>query len=283
MNGTSDANCAADGEGTDAAPYCTLSQALTAVDSNSLIVLHEMLTGPQVYNESNSVQLDVAILAAPGETPVVEGTGGNAALTVANAGNLYMRGVTISGTQNGGEGIVIAGGGAWIEGSHVVNNSGGGIVVDGGGSLFLENSFVGGSADSPAVRVPNGTFDLLYVTMGLPAVLGGPALECSDGTMSTVRNSLITSTHSDPELDCPNVSISASALEALVGDNVALGDVEVGWFDGYLSGDFHLSGSQPAATDTAAIWQSGDPSTDIDGDPRPTQDGPDFAGADVLP
>jgi hypothetical protein len=34
--------------------------------------------------------------------------------------------------------------------------------------------------------------------------------------------------------------------------------------------------------DTAAIWQTGDPTTDIDGDPRPSTDGsPDIAGADI--
>ncbi len=161
-------------------------------------------------------------------------------------------------------------------------NTGGGILVDGGGSLVLTNSFVGGSADSPALRVNDGTFELLYVTVGLPTVLGGPALECTDGSSSMMRNSLITSVHADPEVDCPNLTVSTSALEMSLGDNVSLGDMDVGWFDGYLAGDYHLSGTHPPAIDTAATWLSGDPTTDIDGDPRPTTDqSPDVAGADI--
>jgi hypothetical protein len=54
------------------------------------------------------------------------------------------------------------------------------------------------------------------------------------------------------------------------------------WFVSYAAGDFHLSGTHPAVINTAAIWITGDPPTDIDGDPRPTTDGtPDVAGADV--
>ena len=180
-------------------------------------------------------------------------------------------------------GISIGGGSAWIESSSIVNNSGGGISVDGGGSLVLTNSFVGGSAGSPALQANDGTFELLYVTMGLPAVIAGPALQCTDGSTSTVRNSLITSTHADPEIDCPNLTVDTSALEMSLPNNVSLGDVDVAWFADYLNGDYLLTPTHPAAIDTAATWLTGDPSTDIDGtDARPTVDGsPDVAGADV--
>ena len=66
--------------------------------------------------------------------------------------------------------------------------------------------------------------------------------------------------------------------------NVNTGDFSdvSGWFINTVSGDFGLSGMHPVAIDTAAQWTSGDPPTDIDGDPRPTTDGAmDFAGADV--
>jgi hypothetical protein len=180
------------------------------------------------------------------------------------------------------EGLRVSGGQVWADSCRIINNAGGGITVDGGGMLVLENSFVGGSADSPALSVSDGTFELRYATLGLPAVLGGAALDCTDGSLSTVRNSLITSTHADPEVDCPNLTITGSALEMSQGDNVALGNLVVGWFDGYLAGDFHLSGTHPAAINTAATWQTGDPTIDIDGDARPDSDGAaDAAGADV--
>jgi hypothetical protein len=40
----------------------------------------------------------------------------------------------------------------------------------------------------------------------------------------------------------------------------------------------------PTEIETAALWETGDPTTDIDGDSRPVTDGtPDFAGADRIP
>jgi hypothetical protein len=63
---------------------------------------------------------------------------------------------------------------------------------------------------------------------------------------------------------------------------VALGGhIEASWFVDIMAGDFHLD-TPPAAVSTSAQWTTGDPSIDIDGDPRPNVDGtPDYAGADV--
>jgi hypothetical protein len=242
-------------------------------------VLHEI--GGQIeYGETTTVSKPIAIFGAIGELPRIRAAGANPALTVTADGVLIFVGVQVQSGQS--TGITIEGGSAWIESSRIVNNTGGGIVVNGGGTLVLTNSFVGGSADSPALSVSDGTFELRYATLGLPAVLGGAALDCADGSLSSVRNSLITSTHADPEVDCPNLTITGSALEMSQGDNVALGNLVVGWFDGYLAGDFHLSGTHPAAINTAATWQTGDPTIDIDGDARPDSNGAaDVAGADV--
>ena len=127
------------------------------------------------------------------------------------------------------------------------------------------------------------TFELRYVSLGLPAVVDGPVLRCTDGAASTVRNSLITSTSDDPEIDCPNLKVETSALEMSLEGNETLVEVDVDWFADYLTGDFHLSDPHPEAIDPAAIWRTGDPTTDIDGDLRPAKDGShDFAGADAL-
>ena len=54
------------------------------------------------------------------------------------------------------------------------------------------------------------------------------------------------------------------------------------WFANWANGDLRLSPTAPAALATAAKWQLGDPTTDIDGDLRPTTDGADdYAGADI--
>jgi len=65
-----------------------------------------------------------------------------------------------------------------------------------------------------------------------------------------------------------------------------LAPLNANWFVSYVSGDFSLTtmGAAPgdAIFESVAQWQSGDPSTDIDGDPRPTVDAtPDYAGADI--
>ncbi len=54
------------------------------------------------------------------------------------------------------------------------------------------------------------------------------------------------------------------------------------WFAGYAAGDFHLTVTAPLDEILIVDWQPGDPTTDIDGDPRLTADGElDYAGADV--
>src|SRR5690606_22488974 len=99
-----------------------------------------------------------------------------------------------------------------------------------------------------------------------------------DGGQADVRNSILVSFDPGPEVECPGITIADSATEA------ELGMLSGTWFDNYSTGDFHLTMSAPIAAGTAARWQTGDPTTDIDGDPRPTVDGTaDFAGADAVP
>jgi hypothetical protein len=101
-----------------------------------------------------------------------------------------------------------------------------------------------------------------------------------------IRNSLVVSLIANPEVaGCADIIISNSALEMMVPGNTVLGTMmDSSWFSGFFMGEYRLSGSHPAAIDTAAVWMTGDPTTDFQGDPRPTVDGsPDFAGADVVP
>jgi hypothetical protein len=171
-----------------------------------------------------------------------------------------------------------------------VNNTGGGIVVDGGGMLWLENSFVGGGNvnNVSGVFVADGTADIIYSTLG--AGFGtATALSCGEGTNTTIRNSLLVAAADSDELVCPGASVMSSAVEMEnVPGAISLGDMQASWFSnedgGYDAGNFFLSGTHPEAINTAAVWQTGDPTTDIEGTPRPTTDGaPDFAGAHRIP
>jgi len=277
-----DEDCGA-GDGSEGAPFCDLGEALLVVTGDSVVVIHEITTDPFVYNESNTIQLPVAIFAATGEIPVLEGSGGAPALTISSAGQVFVRGLYVD--DGDGVGVSVAGGQAWIEKSRIVNNSGGGIVVDGGGSLVLENSFVGGDVnDTRAIDVIDGTVDINYTTV-IAGAFTSVALACVTGEASTVRNSIIISRSDDDELVCPDISITTSALEMPLGGNTELGPMDITWFSAeFAAGDFSLSGAHPLVIEAAATWLDGDPSTDINGDARPTTDGmSDFAGADRIP
>ncbi len=272
------------GDGSEGSPYCSLNEALLGASDDPVLIVHEVVGDPLIYLESNTISFSAAVLAAPGESPVIRGSV-SSALTVSSSGNLYIIEMSIDSTAGGHAGISVAGGQVWIEKSRIVNNSGGGIVVDGGGSLVLENSFVGGDvSDTPAIDVIDGTVDINYTTV-IAGAFTSVALACVTGEASTVRNSIIISRSDDDELVCPDISITTSALEMPLGDNAELGPMDITWFsDDFAAGDFSLSGAHPLAIEAAATWLDGDPATDINGDARPTTDGmPDFAGADRIP
>jgi hypothetical protein len=268
-------------------PFCTLLQALTAAGSEAVIILHEM---NDEYLESSVISKSVAIFAAPGEEPIIRGNSGTPALTVSSSGVLFLRGVLLANTANaGGFGLLVSQGSAWVEQSRIVNNTGGGIVVDGGGMLVLENSFVGGNAtDVAALDVVDGAADVVYSTLvaGLKLDVDPTALSCAGGVEVSVRNSILVSPAVEPAVQCSQASIASSILEDASGFP---GNAEAvfmpAWFVGYAAGDFHLAPNMfPMVIETAATWQLGDPTVDIDGDARPSTDAsPDFAGADAIP
>lgn len=288
--------------GSEAMPYCTISAALGAAGEETLIVLHE-LDNDAPYLQANTVAVDVALFSAPGAQPRIQGTGGAPALTISASGSLALvdvditggpnTGITINGGQawvelariatNTSQGVAMNGGSAWIERSEIVNNSGGGIVVDGGGMLMLENSFVGGDDTGiVAVDIQDGSGTILYSTLGAGFGAAAASLRCVDGSTSTMRNSIVVSYSASPEIDCPQLGQSANFEEA---DTAMVFDDQANWFGDFAAGDFHLNpGMYPTEIETAALWELDDPTTDIDGDPRPVTDGtPDFAGADRIP
>jgi hypothetical protein len=164
-----------------------------------------------------------------------------------------------------------------------VQNTGGGIVAQGGAELTLRNCFVGGNVEANVLDLQGATAEVLYSTLG--AGLGVTAsIVCDAPSMATVRNSLVVSRSDDDEVICANLDATYTAAETLLDGtgNVALGTMDVAWFAGFNGGDFDLTAMHPVIIDTAALWTTGDPPTDIDGQPRPTVDGTaDYAGADV--
>ena len=126
-------------------------------------------------------------------------------------------------------------------------------------------------------EVIDGDVSVVFSTLAAGAD-DSHALLCSDGSGVSVRNSILVSLGEDPEIVCLNSEVVHSFIEA----NSGLPFKE-GWFKDFEKGDFHLNDdmSYPIEIATAASWQTGDPSTDIDGEQRPANEAaPHFAGAD---
>ena len=260
--------------------YETVADAVAAVEgTHGVIVVHE-LDGAAPYTESVIIDADktIALLAAPGEAPVLQGTGGNPGISVEGAGTiLYIDGLTVAGNTMG-LGLRVDDAFAWVDRSRIVQNSGGGVRAENGAELVLRNCFVGGaSADVDAIALDGSILEMAYTTVGGGSVIVTQtrALFCTNGATADARNSILLSLDPMPEIVCPGVMLTNSASEAEVGFDAT-------WFNGYATGDFSLSASGATTFADIAVWQSGDPTTDLDGDPRPAIDGtPDYAGADV--
>jgi hypothetical protein len=274
--------------------YTSIAAAVAAVDdgAHGVIIVHEYgADGLTPY--TGNVLIDggktIALLAAPGEAPIILGTGSNPGLAVQGVGTiLYMDGLAVAG-HTMGLGLRVTEGFAWVDRSRVVQNTGGGIVAETSAELTLRNCFVGQDATSQvSIRIDASNALVLYTT-----ALGGfgmntNALACAGASSVEVRNSVFATLSTTAEIMCPGAAISYSAAEVNPGGmgSVALGVVDEAvmgtLFSDYTTGDFHLAAGGMDVFSDVAQWTLGDPTTDIDGDPRPTDDpSPDYAGADV--
>lgn len=266
--------------------YANVAAALTAVDGMGLeravLVLHEGAD----FNETAVVNsAAIAFVAADGQSPQWVYTSMPAAPTLTVSGadtRVYLDGIRLA--QNANDlGLSCSGAAVDVRRSEIVANQGGGLSASTGCALSVENSFVGGDVnDVDAISATGAELSILYTTIG--AGFGtAAALRCDGASTVAVRNSLLVARGSDDELQCA-AAVTNSAGETLSAPNVSLGDMATAWFGAggtFGTGDFHLSGTQPASISDAAQWGPGDPATDIDGDPRPAAVGPDYAGADV--
>lgn len=272
-----------DGDG--GADYTSIVDAVADVPNSGygVIVVHELDGGADYGPTIISGGKVIALLAAPGESPSIRSPLAPTLRATGAGTALYMDGLTVSGNPIGLGLRVDADALAWVDRSRIVENVAGGIRADGGAVLVLRSSFVGGEQSTDVLSAQDATVDVLYSTLGAGNGLS-TAIYCNVGSIVTVRNSLLVSRDFCPEVICPGIAVSQTATEFDLGgmNNVALGDMEVTWFQNYGIGDFHLSILYPAAIGTVAAWTEGDPTTDIDGDARPTVDGAsDHAGADV--
>jgi len=277
---TDDCVLTVDGDDGSGADYEDIGDA--AMDG-CVVIVHE-LDGGDTYSQINLDGITVALLAADGEEPIIVGLAGNPSLALTNGATAYVQGLAFRGNQMA-VGITATASSLYLDRTEVAGNTGGGITLTGGADGHLRNCFVGGFSDIVAMTVDESSADILYTTLG--GQFDAPALACTAPTAVTVRNSILVSRAVTSDIDCDDAEVSYSATELLVPGmgNVALGEMDMldatAWFAGYNGGNFLLL-NPPDGVLTAARWQLGDPTVDIEGHLRPTDDGtPDVVGADV--
>jgi len=256
---------------------------------HGVIVVHEVgFDGLTPY--TGLVQIDggktIAMLAAAGEAPILQGTGADPGMRVEGVGTvLYVDGLIAS--DSSVQGVVVDGATAWVDRSRIVENSGGGVLAQNGAELVMRNCFVGGDAsDVDVLDIQGSSAEVLYSSLG--AGLGATtAITCDGGSTVSVRNSVVISRGDPEEIQCTIISMEYSATELdQGGTNTSVGMVNTAWFNDYNGGDFSLTTVGPTSGSAVFVdlaqWQEGDPPTDIEGDARPSIDGTsDYAGADI--
>lgn len=252
-----------------------------AVMDGCVVIVHE-LDGAMSYQEAVSIEgVTVAILGADGEDPVIQGVGGNPALTVSGGASAHVQDLAFRNSPV--EGVVVDGANVYLDRTEVTNNTGGGIALTSEAIGQLRNCFVGGNiADVAAIDVTDGaTTEILYTTILAADQFGdGAALHCTAPGTVDVRNSLLAMIGAPAEVQCAGATFTTSATESGASGTVPLGNVMPSWFVN-LTNNFALN-NPPAGLLNAAEWHVGDPATDIGGAPRPAVDGsPDAAGADL--
>ncbi|MCA9698251.1 MAG: hypothetical protein KC431_12055 [Myxococcales bacterium] len=197
---------------------------------------------------------------------------------MAYAHNLNFRGSTNSAVT------ASLGGTGFVTNSTFANSTQAAIVVS-DGTMHVRNSFVGVQASVPAISMSSGTLDIAYSTIIGGTSLNSPGISCTGGS-GNVRNSIILTSGNAAEINnCAGLNTSEGAF--LEADAPAAFNELSTWFVDVPNADFHLTGTPANVFDaiaTFATWNTGDPTTDIDGDPRMSTDGTmDFVGADAVP
>lgn len=250
---------------------------------------------------------EVAIIGSSVNPPILAGDGARVVEVFGNA-IVYLSHVEVSNSNVAGNGLECSGQSAWVDDSRlddnrfgasvsngcfthlrrtfVTSNSAGGIQCS-GGELSLRNSAVGlngngFSSDVGGLRLDNATVDIVYsVIVANQSLMPSEAsVACLGGELGEIRNSIIVG-GGDGIDDCAGITFANNAVDdsGIDGSNVDVGSVVPNWFTGLATSDFHLAPAGAMLFAEIAQWQEGDPSTDVDGDPVPSET-PSYPGYD---
>lgn len=299
------------GDGTMAAPFCQIAQALDKVAMNdpSLGWTIKIKTGNYIQQTLTIPDGSVLAMVGDGGVAKVRGTtaatlmiGANSKVHLAKlnfASNADDTGLSCTSGQIWGDdltfnlnrqGYVGTDCSAEFRRAVFYKNTSGGLSTFGLGSTSLINSYVsnnGSNADSTYGGLLSGQgheLHLVYTTvLNNLSETGARSMQCTpDAGPTEVRNSVIIA-FVPPSIDCGTATFEHSAIDEgkMDGDtNLAATMADaMGWFDPQVSGIYKAK--VDSAISMLAAWKDGDPKVDFNGDPRPaTADSPDYAGAD---
>jgi hypothetical protein len=290
------------GIGTEAQPFCSLSQTLATVRGSAVV---RLAGGGATYAEQAVVtSATIALLGQDG--PELSGAPAmNAASLNVQSGIVYVRGVRVSNNALS-HGASCGGSTLWFDDSELLGNDGYGIYTLSacttvvrrssistntgggiralGGSVRLDNAAVGvnGAGNGgPAVLLQLADAEIVYSTLAGNDAAGADSLQCVDA-QGTVRNSVITGISAPSvDLDCFTLDYSHNAIDTaqFAADGVAIGAYVGGWFVSPTLGDFRLIAPNNTPLGGVAQWQGGDAPFDADGTARPMAM-PGYAGVD---
>jgi len=312
-------DCSDLGEGTLEVPLCGLREAVGRAElaGTGTIILHEIAGGQTYSDEAISAPVRLAILAADGEEPRIEGNVLNPGLIFGGGAVAYLRGLSIvEGDSHGididvarvhAEGVLIQDNAGWgvsvaptgaffASNSRIVTNEEGGIEFGTAGPVEETDGEDGSGSGTDGMGLPDpDSASVRLVNCFVNAATDAHAVVVNEGAIDVLYSTLgVPATLDAFALRCETGTFARVRNSVLVSrlsepvdcDNVELEtsfveqDVDADdWFEDYNAGEFTLNGP-PEELLEGAQWRTGDPATDIDGRPRPAADGAvDAAGA----
>ena len=269
------------GTGTEQDPFCSIQDAIDLVGDGGmgtiLVAPHDgagyvedVQTLPnQVIGILGNGGLAVVSAPAEGATSVLSVPDDSTSVYVAR---VVLRGSTMA------PALSLEGGHLDMQGSRLSQNPGGSLYVGPGASVHVENSMIATTTytGGRGIDVDGGEAVVSYSSMVIGAI--DSTVVCTQGSVVEIRDSIVLNMAPGNEFDCETSVFEGSVTTADVGQP----PYDFVWFDNQFAGDLHLRPEGAAVFADYAQWNTGDPATDIDGDPRPRVDGtPDFPGADV--
>jgi hypothetical protein len=271
------------------ADFTTVQDALDAIVDDCVVIVHANVGG---YLENLTIdtpdKFSIALIAFPGQTPSIRGfSQSNGPLLSASDGPIvYVEGLRFDANVPGEVGVATDSVKLYLDRVQIVDNAGGGLSIANGSLARLRNCFIGGNGEgtttSPGVRVSASTLHLTYTTVAGNDATMEDSLVCNTAALVTARNSIFLG-HDYYSIDCEPFTATYSMFDEVIpGDgNDAVSAIEDGWFVDADAGDLHLTAEGILRFLNIARWDAGDPPTDIDGNPRPTEPGTsDLPGAD---